>query len=201
MTVRRTPEPGSRRYSLRHDGKEIEVSGELVIGRNLDCQIPLDDGLTSRRHARMYVTEEGLTIEDLGSRNGVFVNQKRIRTPTLLAHGDVVGIGRESFEVVDMIVVPRTNKPTIPAPFGSDTDGPELVTATPQLGVLTEREREVFELIVLGHTQSEIGAQLHVSVKTVESHRAHIVEKLNCRTRAELVAYALTAGVLMRPKR
>jgi DNA-binding CsgD family transcriptional regulator len=167
----------------------------------MDCEVQVDDGLASRRHARMYVADEGLMVEDLGSRNGVFVNQQRLRAPTLLAHGDVVGIGRESFEVVDMMVVPRRQKPTIPAPFGADADGPDLVTATPMLGVLTEREREVFELIVVGHTQSEIATQLRVSVKTVESHRAHIADKLKCRTRAELVAYALTAGILSRPKR
>jgi two-component system response regulator NreC len=55
---------------------------------------------------------------------------------------------------------------------------------------LTEREVEVLRLIALGHTNSEIGDQLFLSVRTVESHRAHIQQKTGRSTRAELVAYA-----------
>ena len=56
---------------------------------------------------------------------------------------------------------------------------------------LTEREVEVLRLIALGHTNSEIAGQLYLSVRTVESHRAHIQQKLRLTTRAELVRYAL----------
>jgi len=56
---------------------------------------------------------------------------------------------------------------------------------------LTDRELEVLRLIALGHTNVEIGAQLFLSVRTVESHRAHIQQKTGRSTRAELVRYAL----------
>jgi two-component system, NarL family, response regulator NreC len=56
---------------------------------------------------------------------------------------------------------------------------------------LTEREVEVLRLIALGHTNSEIAGQLFLSVRTVESHRAHIQQKLRLSTRAELVRYTL----------
>lgn len=56
---------------------------------------------------------------------------------------------------------------------------------------LTERELEVLRLIALGHTNVEIGTQLFLSVRTVESHRAHIQQKTGRGTRAELVRYAL----------
>ena len=56
---------------------------------------------------------------------------------------------------------------------------------------LTEREVEVLRLIALGHTNSEIGAQLYLSTRTVETHRAHIQQKLRRSTRADLVRYAL----------
>jgi DNA-binding CsgD family transcriptional regulator len=191
----------AHRYRLRHDEAEAAVLGELLIGRGGDCDVEVEDGLASRRHAKLYVRAQGLMVEDLGSRNGVFVNRQRIHTATALKHGDTVGVGRATFEIVDTIVVRRRDKPTIPAPFAADSSGPDAVTVTPQLGVLTEREREVFELLVLGHTQVEIANQLHLSVKTIESHRARIGEKLGCRTRAELVAYAITAGVLSRPSR
>lgn len=61
---------------------------------------------------------------------------------------------------------------------------------------LSEREIEVLRLISLGHTNSEIAGQLYLSVRTVETHRAHIQQKLGLSARAELVRYALDHGVL-----
>lgn len=61
---------------------------------------------------------------------------------------------------------------------------------------LTPREIEVLRLIALGHTNGEIGEQLYLSVRTVESHRAHIQQKIRRSTRAELVRYALDHGLL-----
>jgi two-component system response regulator NreC len=61
---------------------------------------------------------------------------------------------------------------------------------------LTERELEVLRLIVLGHTNTEIAAQLYLSVRTIESHRAHIQQKISRSTRAELVKYALEHNLL-----
>jgi two-component system response regulator NreC len=61
---------------------------------------------------------------------------------------------------------------------------------------LSEREREVLRLLALGHTNQEIAQQLYISVRTAESHRAHIMQKLRLATRAELVRYALSQGLL-----
>jgi two-component system response regulator NreC len=61
---------------------------------------------------------------------------------------------------------------------------------------LTEREVEVLRLIALGHTNTEIAGQLYLSVRTVESHRAHIQQKIRRATRAEIVQYALEHGLL-----
>ncbi len=61
---------------------------------------------------------------------------------------------------------------------------------------LSDREREVLRLLALGHTNQEIAEQLYISVRTAESHRAHIMQKLRLSTRAELVRYALATGLL-----
>jgi two-component system, NarL family, response regulator NreC len=61
---------------------------------------------------------------------------------------------------------------------------------------LSPREREVLRLLALGHTNQEVAATLVVSVRTVESHRAHVMGKLGASTRAELVRHALDAGLL-----
>jgi two-component system, NarL family, response regulator NreC len=72
--------------------------------------------------------------------------------------------------------------------------GARLVAA--EADPLSEREREVLRLLALGHTNQEIAQQLYISVRTAESHRAHIMQKLRLSTRAELVRYALATGLL-----
>lgn len=61
---------------------------------------------------------------------------------------------------------------------------------------LSTREREVLRLLALGHTNQEIAQQLYVSVRTVESHRAHIMTKLRAASRAEMVRHAIEGGLL-----
>ncbi|HEX5927092.1 MAG TPA: LuxR C-terminal-related transcriptional regulator [Baekduia sp.] len=64
---------------------------------------------------------------------------------------------------------------------------------------MTEREVQILRLIALGHTNAEIGDQLFLSVRTVESHRAHIQQKLRRTSRADLVRYAIDHGLLDEP--
>jgi two-component system, NarL family, response regulator NreC len=61
---------------------------------------------------------------------------------------------------------------------------------------LSDREREVLRLLALGHTNQEIAKLLYISVRTAETHRSHIMQKLRLSTRAELVRYALAHGLL-----
>ena len=63
-------------------------------------------------------------------------------------------------------------------------------------GELSDREAEVLRCIALGLTNAEIAERLYVSVRTVETHRAHIQQKLNIRSRAELVRFARDTGLL-----
>ncbi len=61
---------------------------------------------------------------------------------------------------------------------------------------ISQRERDVLYLLALGYTNQEIAAKLFISVRTVETHRAHIMRKLGLATRAELVLYALANGLI-----
>jgi two-component system response regulator NreC len=61
---------------------------------------------------------------------------------------------------------------------------------------LSDRERDVLRLLALGHTNQEIAHRLYISVRTAETHRAHIMQKLRLTTRAELVRHALDQGLL-----
>jgi len=71
---------------------------------------------------------------------------------------------------------------------------PTGVRAQPDL--LSEREQEVLRLLALGHTNQGIAQMLFISIRTAETHRAHIMRKLRLSTRAELVRYAISTGLL-----
>jgi DNA-binding NarL/FixJ family response regulator len=76
--------------------------------------------------------------------------------------------------------------------------GARLVTpnGSPALEPLSERERDIVHLLALGYTNQEIGKKLYISVRTVDTHRAHIMRKLELETRAELVMFALANGII-----
>jgi pSer/pThr/pTyr-binding forkhead associated (FHA) protein len=76
--------------------------GTFLIGRGADCQLALDDGLVSRRHAIIRVEEDGAFLEDLGSRNGVFLNGVRVTEIEPLSDGDVIRIGSQDLCFYDM---------------------------------------------------------------------------------------------------
>ena len=64
-----------------------------------------------------------------------------------------------------------------------------------EIDILSNREREVLQLIGEGHTSSEIGAKLEISVRTVETHRQHIMEKLDIHSVAGLTKFAIRHGL------
>jgi DNA-binding NarL/FixJ family response regulator len=76
--------------------------------------------------------------------------------------------------------------------------GAQLVVpnGSPALAPLSDRERDIMHLLALGYTNQEIGRKLFISVRTVDTHRAHIMRKLTLETRAELVMFALANGVI-----
>jgi hypothetical protein len=72
-------------------GVRVELTDELVLGR--EEGLVLDDPQCSRRHARLYLDAQGVVVEDLGSRNGTWVNGQRIGGPTRLGPADQLYVG------------------------------------------------------------------------------------------------------------
>lgn len=84
------------RFLLRYRAIDVELSkAAFVVGRSPNCDLVLDDELVSRKHAVFRLTEKGVEVEDLGSRNGVRVNGNKISSPTPLKHGDLTRIGSQ----------------------------------------------------------------------------------------------------------
>jgi hypothetical protein len=81
-------------------GQRLDVDGGLTIGRSGDCDLTLQDTYLSSRHARIANDDGDLSIEDLGSTNGTYVNQELVKGRVRLERGDVVQVGGVLFEVV-----------------------------------------------------------------------------------------------------
>jgi two-component system response regulator NreC len=105
-------------------------------------------------------------------------------------------------EAADSELVEAIHRAAIGETYLNPRLGAALAAAPPESagppGDLSAREAEVLRLIALGHTNAEIGEQLFLSIRTVESHRAHIQQKLSVSSRAELVNYAIEHGMLDR---
>lgn len=198
----RTETEVAESFQIRWSGQKLDVppGTEFSIGRAPECMLRLDSNLVSRHHARVTHGSDGPMIEDLGSLNGVLINQQQIYAPTRLSHGDVICIGVEVLEFVNVESIERTahlsTLRTEPYHSGESTDASPPTSFVPPLSVLSERERRVLELVVQGYTSAEMAKVLDVTVRTIESHRRRITDKLDCQTRAELVTYAICAGLL-----
>jgi predicted component of type VI protein secretion system len=90
------------RFRLRYLHHDLElIEGQFAVGRSAGCQLSLDDPLVSRRHALLVVSREGVTIEDLQSRNGVIVNGQRIGGRTPVKAGDKIVIGSQELTLLE----------------------------------------------------------------------------------------------------
>jgi DNA-binding winged helix-turn-helix (wHTH) protein len=83
---------------LESDDRDLALGeGELIVGRDPSLELWLDSPRVSRRHARLSVAGTSVTIEDLGSKNGTYVGDRRITSPTVLLPGDEVRFGPFKF--------------------------------------------------------------------------------------------------------
>lgn len=191
------------RFRLRYLDHEVPVrSGSFVIGRLPECDLRLGGTHVSRRHARLLADGDAIAVEDLGSRNGVLVNGRPIEGRVKVSHGDVIGIGLDTLTIVDDTLTPPSRQvitvrppPLIPA-GESDVEDANAITMQVRIEALTKREREVFDLMAQGLTHREIAERLFVSVKTIETHRTRIGEKLGCRNLREIMHSAMVGGLL-----
>lgn len=101
-------------YFLIHQDQKLElVEGRQVIGRSQSCDLTIPDPSISRQHATLEVATGVITVTDLGSSNGTFVNGQRITAPTHLRGGDRLGLGDAELET--QIVPPSLETVRMPA--------------------------------------------------------------------------------------
>jgi len=121
---------------LRYLSHELEVPiGEFVIGRSADCQLALDDPLVSRKHALLTVRADSVTVEDLGSRNGVRVNDSKIDGRVEVEHGDKITIGSQ-----EMVLEGSPDESFLAVPESIAFGTTRATTLTPHLAAMMQRE-------------------------------------------------------------
>jgi phosphoserine phosphatase RsbU/P len=160
-----------------------EGAGELVIGRSRTCDLSIQDRFLSRRHARLYRDGDTWLIEDLGSRNGTFVNGRRIERPEAVRPGDVLTMSASRLELLgepsddDSASTGFRSRPATdvlrlgsPPPSRAGLDGAELRRYADRLAIVNEVHQalagpitldELLELIldrIFEHLQPEHGA-------------------------------------------
>ena len=169
--------------------KVLEINPDIVL---LDISMPGVGGLYALRKIKetadvkvlmltMHADEEYLKEALQAGVSGYVLKQA--------AHSELVGAIREVAKgqiYMDPGMAQSLVK-SIYHPLSNNTHGNST---------LTEREREVLKLIALGYTNKEIGEILVVSVKTVESHKTRIMEKIKCKKRSEMVRYAIDKGYI-----
>lgn len=158
-------------------GPIVLTPGALLVGRDPEADLQLQVSGVSRKHARITVALGGdVEVADLGSKNGTFVNGRRVERASL-RDGDELRFGEA---VVRVQWVGRVG-PSVPG----DERGPR-VARPPELSA---REYEVACLVADGLTNAEIGRKLHISPATVGRHLSNIYERLSIHSRAALAKY------------
>jgi pSer/pThr/pTyr-binding forkhead associated (FHA) protein len=79
--------------------KTVTLDGNLQIGRAEACQVRLEDTYISSFHARIFRRDDGWYVEDLGSTNGTYLNQRRVTSPAELRAGDTLKVGKMTLEL------------------------------------------------------------------------------------------------------
>ncbi len=159
------------------DGKSAGTSfalapGEIVIGRDAEADIQLQDSGVSRKHARLVFSEDArLLVCDLESTNGTFVNDVRVQL-SALESGWRLRIGPDAELRFEPAVLDA-------APVG-----------------LRPRELDVARLVAKGLTNPEIAAHLGIAPRTVATHLENAYRRLGIGSRAELTRHVSSLGLL-----
>ena len=104
------PRRDGRIFRLIWDDQRFTLQeGEYVLGRDPDADVYLDSPNVSRRHAVIRITGRDATVEDLGSRNGTFVGDRRIHKLSMLANGDAIRLGSVVL-TFRAVLAPRSTK-------------------------------------------------------------------------------------------
>lgn len=208
------------RIALCDDHAVVRSGLRAILEAEADLEVVGESGTAAEAVALAREAQPDVFVMDIGlpDRSGIAATAEvcqaspATRVLVLTVHDDVTYLRRAfdagavgylvkeaaDVELVQAVRQVAAGKQYVHPSLGAALLAREVATARPAGpgGELSEREVEVLRLIAGGLTNAEIAARLYVSVRTVETHRAHIHQKLDVRTRAGLVRVAREAGVL-----
>jgi two-component system, NarL family, response regulator NreC len=166
--------------------KALELAPDVVL---LDVMMPNTNGLEAAKRIRQETSCRILMLsmqDDPGYVRRAFASGASGYVLTEVAHTQLVSAVRSV----------ATGRQHVDADLAAQLAADRSNHALEDDHPLSEREREVLQLLALGHTNKEIAERLGISIRTAETHRASLMQKLNLSSRAELVRYALATGRL-----
>jgi pSer/pThr/pTyr-binding forkhead associated (FHA) protein len=163
--------------------------GEFVVGRSSSCHLALDDALVSRRHAVFTVSEDGVEVQDLGSRNGVQVNGTTIEGRQPVKHLDRVVIGAQELLLLRVQAEEPRDRHARPTLAGMTLDLPIPKADSPEdatvRGTESVLDRIADKALVMGkfdEAERMLGRRLKDMLVEVQSSKKITDEKLTVGT-------------------
>jgi DNA-binding CsgD family transcriptional regulator len=170
--------------------------GTHLVGREPTAAICLPDSTVSREHAEIEVQASKVTVRDLDSLNGTFVNDEQIHASPLEV-GQHLRFGRVSFELVHENAGGKRSRTGILSTERWKQKNSANVSHA--IRSLSKAERSVLKLMIKGHTHKEIGHSLYISVHTVNNHLRKVYQAFGVHSRAELLTLMLQRPLLAEP--
>lgn len=168
----------------------LRDGGVIVVGRGSMCDIVLPDASVSRRHAELSVKKTTVTVRDLGSRNGTFVDEERITVCEVIA-GQRIRFGGLDFVIGEHGIDPHAG--------GAEQETQSVREALRHLSKNSKREnlsgaeRRVLDLLLTGLSEKEMSGRLKISRHTVHNHVREIYRVFGVHSRAEMLAQFVPA--------
>ncbi|MBE0429807.1 MAG: response regulator transcription factor [Thermoleophilia bacterium] len=181
------------------DGSEAirqtrELQPDVVL---MDIGMPVMNGLEATKEIKKRARNVQILVLTVHDNEEYLLHAFRAGAagfiPKKAAHSDLV----DAIKVVargEYFLYPSVTRMLIENLL--DKPAPRRHEPARKIDSLTEREREILKLVAEGYTCREIAESLYISVKTVETHKSHVMDKLGLRKRADLVHYAINKGIL-----
>jgi pSer/pThr/pTyr-binding forkhead associated (FHA) protein len=176
-------------YLLRlHDrhlaGERFNLdTGEFVLGRSSSCHLVVHDSTISRRHAKIAVAEHSVTVTDLGSLNGTYLDEEQVRAVSEVVEGQTLRFGSVSF----LLSTDQALRAELDSALETDKCD-QLADGRSFLPALSQAQTRVLEQLLGGFGEKQIAARLCISRYTVHNHVRAIFQSFHVHSRAELLA-------------
>jgi DNA-binding CsgD family transcriptional regulator len=187
--------------SSRHSVSFLLAETTFILGRSSKCDLVVADDSVSRRHAEILMVSVGISVRDLNSRNGTFVDSKPVRVASI-EPGDRVQFGKVEF----LLTMVTEKNAEIHAESDSDIETAKcpISEAADDLmdANLSKAQRRVFHLLLQGFSEKLVAARLKISQTTVHNHIQAIYRTFGVHSRPELFAGILAKGhtaIALRP--